>query len=703
MKLKHFAKTDIGLKRKANEDSIGELLFNKSKYGNIYIVCDGMGGHEGGKMASETAINSIIEYFSNTPSDSPTTALKEAIEFANIQIFGKAQSDSQYKGMGTTCCVLLEKNNLIYVAHVGDSRIYISSDGKFHRVTKDHSFVQGLFDNGQISEEEIETHARKNELTQALGVSTEVNVEVCSDPILAKKGDNFLICSDGLCGLIDDNKIYNIVKKGKTNSDIGNNLIDAANNAGGTDNISVIYISIDESPHAKSQFISKNNILKDNLTKTMLLDTDQKAAILANNNFSFFNKYKNKIFISVGVLFISLLMILIVSKIGNNDVPKIETIDKTTDLELNVDEFEAQIEIDGEEVEIFYYSFKKSNDWTKENKNFEPLITNVKLTHKWDKKNDVNFQEFYWNNNFLLYDEYKTQKEILYDSDISENSFIFIRKSNLEKIPNSKPKVDSDPFQLKEEEKKKNKAKAARKAKANKKAAAKKKADTAAKNKDKEEQTINTAHNQLDSFINTISDSRNEIYKIRLNERRMAEFLKRAKQNYESQMAEFYLFFPGYKDTGIPDKLSSENLPKGIIELKGTLISKNNSLETIVKDASDNYNTEERNQINAAGFLDISKQRLKSAENLKDNFIIKYNINNIKLQEKCDDDLAKIIRANGKVVEIQEKSDEIRNKFNLIKDNLNKIKILSDNSNDLLLLVEKNTTIFLDKKKKKKK
>ena len=159
MKLKHFPKTVKGIVRPANEDSIGELLFNKSKYGNIYIICDGMGGHVGGKKASETAINSIIEYFGNAPSDSPTTALKEAIEFANIQIFGQAQTDSQFKGMGTTCCVLLEKNNLIYVAHVGDSRIYISSDNKFHRITKDHSFVQGLFDNGQISEEEMETHA----------------------------------------------------------------------------------------------------------------------------------------------------------------------------------------------------------------------------------------------------------------------------------------------------------------------------------------------------------------------------------------------------------------------------------------------------------------------------------------------------------------------------------------------------------------
>ena len=528
MKLKHFAKTDIGLKRKANEDSIGELLYNKCKYGNIYIVCDGMGGHEGGKMASETAINSIIEYFSNTPSDSPTTALKESIEFANIQIFGKAQSDSQYKGMGTTCCVLLEKNNLIYVAHVGDSRIYISSDGKFHRITKDHSFVQGLFDNGQISEEEMESHARKNELTQALGVSTEVNVEVCSDPILAKKGDNFLICSDGLCGLIDDNSIYDIINKGKTNSDIGNNLIDAANNAGGGDNISVIFITVEDSPHATSQFISKNNIPKDNLTKTLLMDTDQKADILGKNKFLFFNKYKKVIFISSGALLISLLLLFIFSKIGKNDIANeekekitvTEEIDKLPTINLDVDKFETEIEINGELVEIFYYCFGKDNNWTTENKNFQPLITNVKLTHEWDGKNDVNFQEFFWNDNFLLYDEYKAQKDILYDSHISENSFIFIRKSNLKK------KVESvtDPLGIEA-------AKAKKLVEENKKKAEKEKKKKAAKmkeNSDEEILKLNNANKKLNSLSKEISDIKIKINKLNLNNDKIVKFFDAA-------------------------------------------------------------------------------------------------------------------------------------------------------------------------------
>ena len=700
MKLKHFAKTDIGLKRKANEDSIGELLFNKSKYGNIYIVCDGMGGHEGGKMASETAINSIIEYFSNTPSDSPTTALKEAIEFANIQIFGKAQSDSQYKGMGTTCCVLLEKNNLIYVAHVGDSRIYISSDGKFHRVTKDHSFVQGLFDNGQISEEEMETHARKNELTQALGVSTEVNVEVCSDPILAKKGDNFLICSDGLCGLIDDNKIYDIVNKGKTNSDIGNNLIDAANNAGGTDNISVIYISIDESPHAKSQFISKNNIPKDNLTKTMLLDTDQKAAILAKNNFSFFNKYKNKIFISVGVLFMTLLMILIIPKIGNNDVPEIEieTIDKTTDLELNVDEFEAQIEIDGEEVEIFYYSFKKSNDWTKENKNFKPLFTNVKLTHKWDNKNDVNFQEFYWNNNFLLYDEYKTQKEILYDSDISENSFIFIRKSNLEKIPNSKPKVDSDPFQLKDEEKKKKIAEAARIAKAKKEEAAKKKAAAAAKNKEAEIIKLDEDHKKLKSFISKISDLKVKIKNLNINDNGIAKLFENANTNYENQKTKFFEVYKGYSD--IPNVLPTTNIPKGILELNKELFTKGNDLDRIKKSASKDYKKAEKIQKDAASHLNSSKQNFKLAEDFKNKLKVIHNTDNKELKDRCENDLESIVRASKNIKIITNKSDEISAEFKSITEYLDKINNLSKKSEALKKLIEENVNSKLEKKRR---
>ena len=168
MKLTHVAKTDIGLVRKANEDSIGSIIQNKGNYSNIYIVCDGMGGHVGGAKASRIAVKSIQEYFSNTPDSNPKVALKESIEFANMQILGDASSNPELKGMGTTITLLIENDGFLYIAHVGDSRIYINTDKKLYRLTKDHSYVQTLVDAGELTDDQMETHSRKNELTRDL-------------------------------------------------------------------------------------------------------------------------------------------------------------------------------------------------------------------------------------------------------------------------------------------------------------------------------------------------------------------------------------------------------------------------------------------------------------------------------------------------------------------------------------------------------
>ena len=131
MKLIHISKTDVGLVRPANEDSIGSIVNNSGVYSNIFIVCDGMGGHVGGARASQTAIRSIEEYFKNTPDPTPNIALKEAIEFANMQIYGDAELNPEFKGMGTTVTLMVESEGLFYIAHVGDSRIYINTDKNF--------------------------------------------------------------------------------------------------------------------------------------------------------------------------------------------------------------------------------------------------------------------------------------------------------------------------------------------------------------------------------------------------------------------------------------------------------------------------------------------------------------------------------------------------------------------------------------------
>ena len=260
MKLVHISKTDVGLVRPANEDSIGSIIDHNGIYSNIYIVCDGMGGHVGGSRASQTAIRSILEYFNNTPSQNPNTALKDAIDFANMQIFGDAQANPEFKGMGTTVTLMVESDGLIYIAHVGDSRIYINTDRELFRITKDHSFVQNLVDAGQLTDAEMETHPRKNELTKALGIAIDVDVEVAPNPVRAKIGDKFLLCSDGLCGLVNDATISRTVNAYSDLEATVDELIKLANNAGGHDNISVDLIEVIESDFIKTSFIDKNNV-----------------------------------------------------------------------------------------------------------------------------------------------------------------------------------------------------------------------------------------------------------------------------------------------------------------------------------------------------------------------------------------------------------------------------------------------------------
>ena len=272
MELKHFSKTVVGLVRKANEDYIGSLTNEQTNgNGDIFVVCDGMGGHVGGATASKKAVECILEYFKNEIHSNPILALEKAISFANEQIYVLSQDNPELKGMGTTCTALLQRDDNVYIAHVGDSRIYLNTDKKLYRVTKDHSFVQKLVDAGQLSDSEMETHPRKNELTRALGISIEVEVEVSEKPLIVKNGDKFLMCSDGLCGLVNDPTISNAINKEK-GFDAVEELIQLALNAGGNDNISVDIIEVVNSPHLKTVFKDQTNTNNANLSQTQVFD-----------------------------------------------------------------------------------------------------------------------------------------------------------------------------------------------------------------------------------------------------------------------------------------------------------------------------------------------------------------------------------------------------------------------------------------------
>ena len=253
--VKHVIKTDVGLLREVNEDAAGFAPSeNLCGNGDLFVVCDGMGGHVGGAIASQTAVQSIIDFFSNEFLDNPYVALNDAINFANEQIFARSQVEAALKGMGTTCTVALIRGSEVFFGHVGDSRIYIYNDNSLFRITKDHSFVQQLVDQGVIKDEDAESHPRKNELLRALGIRAEVQAEIAGRAIRPKAGDTILMCSDGLCGLVEDKLLEKKFNENKSIEELGEILIDEANNNGGPDNITATLISILESPHEESEF-----------------------------------------------------------------------------------------------------------------------------------------------------------------------------------------------------------------------------------------------------------------------------------------------------------------------------------------------------------------------------------------------------------------------------------------------------------------
>ena len=244
----------VGQVRKANEDNCGHA---STENGELFVVCDGMGGHVGGATASDIGVRSIIEFISRNKMEDKRVLLAEALKFANMQIFGRASEDATLKGMGTTACIVLIDGDNIWLAHVGDSRIYLYSaaDKFLYRVTKDHSFVQGLVDSGQLDDRDAENHPQKNIIMRALGIKEDVKPEVAPEPMHCAKGDIIMICSDGLSGMIDDVHIEKKIRENKADlADLCQQLIDDANTPDkGKDNITCQLIRIEASAAAAAK------------------------------------------------------------------------------------------------------------------------------------------------------------------------------------------------------------------------------------------------------------------------------------------------------------------------------------------------------------------------------------------------------------------------------------------------------------------
>ena len=253
-----FQRAEIGKVRTAQEDS-HDMAFTPN--GDVFVVCDGMGGYVGGAEASSTAVKSIIEFLNKEKYDNIPQALKEALQFANIQILGKVNENPALKGMGTTACILLLQKGKAYIAHVGDSRIYLylSKEKKLRRITKDHSYVQTLVDlpdghPDKISDDEAEKHPSKNRILKALGIKPKLEPTVSEKPILSKNGNVFLICSDGLSGMLPDSTIEGVLTNKSSLKEKGDLLVELALEAGGLDNITLQMIQVADSQYKKNDY-----------------------------------------------------------------------------------------------------------------------------------------------------------------------------------------------------------------------------------------------------------------------------------------------------------------------------------------------------------------------------------------------------------------------------------------------------------------
>jgi protein phosphatase len=230
--------TDIGQIREINEDYMAHF---ETPYGYCIIVCDGMGGHAAGDIASQGAIDAIKRYLQDgkvTMLDTPNS-LQNAIEFANYKLREMVKQNSSLSGMGTTCILALFQKAEMYMAHAGDSRLYLIRKNSIKQLSKDHSTVQNLIDAGVLSESEALLSEKRNQITKAIGIFDKVEPSVTKEAMGLKQGDKILLCSDGLTAHVTNSEILEIVNTYSDVQEAALKLIEKANSGGGSDNITV--------------------------------------------------------------------------------------------------------------------------------------------------------------------------------------------------------------------------------------------------------------------------------------------------------------------------------------------------------------------------------------------------------------------------------------------------------------------------------
>ncbi len=244
--LSHVELSDVGMRRANNQDSMAAVLANDIEFwrrrGHVFIVADGMGAHAAGELASKMAVDGIPHNYFKLQNESAPAAIHQSIREVNDQIHRRGQANAEFHGMGTTASVLLLLPQGALAAHVGDSRVYRVRGGRVEQLTFDHSLVWEMTASGQMPKDATANLVPKNIITRSLGPHKDVKVDI-EGPFPLEVGDTFLLCSDGLTGLVKDEEIGAILTALPPN-EAGQVLIDLANLRGGPDNITVIIVRV---------------------------------------------------------------------------------------------------------------------------------------------------------------------------------------------------------------------------------------------------------------------------------------------------------------------------------------------------------------------------------------------------------------------------------------------------------------------------
>ena len=234
-----YSATDVGQKRKMNQDYVFATADPVGNLPNLFVVADGMGGHNAGDYASSHAVTSMVEEIRQDADFNPVKVIRHAIECVNTEILTQAQQDEKLRGMGTTIVAATIVGHYAYVANVGDSRLYVVNR-EIRQITRDHSLVEEMVRMGGLDRADARNHPDKNIITRAVGAEDHVEPDFFT--VELREGDTVLMCSDGLTNMLEDEEIRMIISGARDLVEKAERLVEAANANGGRDNISVILI-----------------------------------------------------------------------------------------------------------------------------------------------------------------------------------------------------------------------------------------------------------------------------------------------------------------------------------------------------------------------------------------------------------------------------------------------------------------------------